>query len=790
MNYTDKVPDSKNPSEDQKKNGFFIESGKYFLEETRGKGTRTKELSNFVMQSVFHLNNGTNNSKRIIKIQRYTGETKFIEVYSSEMKLATFETILKSNRCTFIGGIENLNLIFSRLMDEESEAFYIDVLGYIPEHNIYAFADSIITQSNLVEKVNELGIIYDTKENKSYYLPSFGIANINDASHDTNRLYSFRPGNLTFQNWAKYYFQSFESNGIIGILFLILSIFRDIVFNQLGSFPFLFLFGDFGTGKTSFVEFLLAVFGKDTIGVALNNATITALSRIVSPRFNSLFYFKEYTSDTDESAQDFILTAYDGAGRTTGVKSNDNRTQSLVIKSAIILDGNELPVEKSAVLSRMILAFFQKQNFSNEQKEAFDKLKDEAEFGLGNVLLNILKHRDLFAKQFKPTFSQILKDLKYSGDFSNFHERMLKHMALLLTPVKIEGYVITAKPPNPIYDAGAAPVREYYGTGFHDLTDIFKYISIIKETNLHIHLIKNDKLKKTGTYLKYRLKKGLKVAVTPFKGDITFEFDSRLKKWPGNEKTPYWFKKIENIEAAKTWLIEKVLQPCVEKEVDILVLPELTVDEKLIVFFKDWLKTNNRERVSSGNGGLLLVAAGTFHFLGQDKKRLNVATVLNHAGEVVWMQNKIKRFSLDASDIKKKPDLKELLKISSAGGCECIDETDTICCADTPVGRISVCICIDFFHREHLEAYRQSGINIFLVPAMTPRNIRFLKTAGLLAGNNLAAAFVSNSGYAAKKENSSIHKDGASFYFLPRKGERGVFAVGEDSDLLIFDMKS
>ncbi|NQU53002.1 MAG: DUF927 domain-containing protein [Bacteroidetes bacterium] len=437
MDYTDKIPDSKNPSEDQKKNGFFIENGKYFLEETRGKGTRTKELSNFVMQSVFHLNNGTNNSKRIIKIQRYTGETNFIEVYSSEMKLATFETILKSNRCTFIGGTENLNLIFSRLMDDESEAFYIDVLGYIPEHNIYAFADSVITQSNQVEKVNELGIISDTNENKSYYLPSFGIANINDASHDTNRLYSFRPGNLTFESWAKYYFQSFESNGIIGILFLILSVFRDIVFNQVGFFPFLFLHGDYGTGKTSFVERLLSVFGKDTIGTALNNATITALSRIVSTRLNSLFYFKEYTSDTEENAQDFILTAYDGAGRTTGVKSNDNRTQSLVIKSGIILDGNELPVEKSAVFSRMILASFEKQNFSDEQKEAFDTLKNEAEIGLGNVLLDILKHREYFAANFKEIYSENLKDLKQSEISKNLRERMLNHVALLLTPAKL-----------------------------------------------------------------------------------------------------------------------------------------------------------------------------------------------------------------------------------------------------------------------------------------------------------------------------------------------------------------
>lgn len=445
MDHLSKIPDSKSPDDDLKKYGYFIQKGKFCVFKSRnGKGNNESiELSNFVMRSLYNLNNGTNNSKRILVIQRYTSEISVIEISSSEMKKETFETILKSIRCTFLGFADKLNLIFARLMDAESEAIFIDVLGWIPEYEIYAFADSIFSKYNKLLTVNNLGIVTETIkktkpiEERNFYLPAFGIANIKDVGLDNTRLYSFRPGKLNFKSWAKYYYESFESNGTVGILFFILSVFRDIVFDQVRFFPFLFLFGEAGTGKTSFVERLLSIFGKDTIGVALNNSTITGLSRIVSTRNNSIFYLKEYTSDTDEKATDFILNAYDGAGRTTGIKSNDNRTQSIVIKSGIIFDGNNLPVEKSAVFSRMILLNHEKQKFSHEQTVAFDRLKQEAEFGLGNVLLEILKERDFFAKNFKRVYSENLIELKESDGSKKFTDRMLNHVALLLTPAKL-----------------------------------------------------------------------------------------------------------------------------------------------------------------------------------------------------------------------------------------------------------------------------------------------------------------------------------------------------------------
>jgi hypothetical protein len=184
------------------------------------------------------------------------------------------------------------------------------------------------------------------------------------------------------------------------------------------------------------VEFLLRPFGKDYIGIPLNNATQVALSRTIASRNNSIHYLKEYTNETDDANQDLILTAYDGSGRSTGVKSNDNRTRKANVKSAIIFDGNQLPTQKAAVLSRMVLLNFENNQFSDIQREAFSQLEKCQDKGFGNVLTDILKHREYFRLNFKNNFDEIINELKKSKKY-DFAERTLKHVALILTPVKL-----------------------------------------------------------------------------------------------------------------------------------------------------------------------------------------------------------------------------------------------------------------------------------------------------------------------------------------------------------------
>lgn len=157
---------------------------------------------------------------------------------------------------------------------------------------------------------------------------------------------------------------------------------------------------------------------------------------------------------------------------------------------------------------------------------------------------------------------------------------------------------------------------------------------------------------------------------------------------------------------------------------------------------------------------------------------------------MLWAQDKLKRFSLDRNDVKHNPELKEILKISDAGGYEHIHETDTFCCVDMSIGRVSVCICMDYFHGKHTESLKQSGVNVFLIPAMTAKNIQFKQTAWGFGNTNLASSFFANSAYlAARERDGSVSEKGASFFYIPSRKNAYKYATGEHSELLILSLE-
>jgi len=432
------------PIPNRKKYGFYEEDGRYKTEHKNGSFS----ISNFRMKSLYHLIDGSNNTTRIVCLSRKKSSTKkeeeeerfLLEIASSELNLNEFEKIAKSHRCTFLGNTLNFKQVCEFLMDNEEDAIKLETLGYNKVYNVYVFADSIINRENEIKYIDDFGIIKDAGQ--TFYLPSFSYTRLNNAEYARERLYAFRPGNLNFAQWSNLFYRAYGINGGIGIQFTILSLFREVVFNYVNFFPFLFLFGDWGTGKSSYVKTLLNLIGKDSKGTSLKNSTSTALSRLVNQRVNSIFYFTEYTNKIDERTENFILTAYDGSGRNIGLSTTDNRTKSFDVSSAVIFDGNELPSTNAAMFSRMISLSFEKKSFSDEEIIAFKRLEAETFYGFGNVLKEIVSHREHFRKNFKANFDKVFEELrklqvsKDNEEINNLSERSLKHIALILTPYK------------------------------------------------------------------------------------------------------------------------------------------------------------------------------------------------------------------------------------------------------------------------------------------------------------------------------------------------------------------
>jgi hypothetical protein len=119
-------------------------------------------------------------------------------------------------------------------------------------------------------------------------------------------------------------------------------------------------------------------------------------------------------------------------------KSNDNKTITLEITSGCMVDGNELPTSEAALFARMIVLNFEDNKFSKESTEAYKTLLEHRDKGFCQVTRELLKYRSHIEEKFKKVFEDTFYEVKSSLTKENeISDRQLRHIALLLAPVKL-----------------------------------------------------------------------------------------------------------------------------------------------------------------------------------------------------------------------------------------------------------------------------------------------------------------------------------------------------------------
>ncbi len=438
---------SENIDDDIKKYGCYVKDGQYCIKEKTKSGKDLPYiLSNFTMKILFHFVDGSQNTLRLILLQRKTGTQSIIKVLSSELKKESFETILKSFNCSFLGNGYQLNRLIAGLMDDnKTEAIVIETLGYSPHYDMYCFSNGLYINDKFLE-CDSIGII--EHEDKIYYLPSASELNKSDDPDKPDpyieqRKFKYIPGRIDFSKWSKLVYQAYDLNGSIGICFLINSLFRDIIFKELGFFPFLFMFGSQGVGKTTFNDSFLKLFGLGVTGKSIDTSTEKSIARSCSQKRNALVFLKEYPKRLIPVKVGLFKNGYDGVAYSIAQKTHDNKTLDFYFESGINIDGNSMPTNEAPLFDRFIILSFSGESFTDESENAYHKLIDESYHGFGKVLLDILKHREFYKEHFRTGYRDVYNQLKNDKlefeevKISTLPERNIKHIAFLLTPYRI-----------------------------------------------------------------------------------------------------------------------------------------------------------------------------------------------------------------------------------------------------------------------------------------------------------------------------------------------------------------
>lgn len=426
------VPQSEKPEEDADNFGHYVKGNKIIFVKSRGKAKAEQRVSNFAFSLDYQFDDGSENNTYLLKwANANTGQRGTIEINDEELSnLTAFKKRLNQKGCTFTGGSMELGMILERLHLLKQYARKIDILGQDADNDIYYFANGILKDGDFIQ-VNKFGLV---QAKELVYLPYYAEANKNNNKFDGGRAFLYTPNpQANAEIILSLLYKAYGINGLISAIFTCSALFRDVIINSTGFFPYLFIFGEAGTGKTTLINFLLSFFGRDIKGVSVSGgSSLKGVARSFSQRRNSIIYLKEYTNNIDREFDSLLKVVYDGQAYTTAQTDNSNETNTRAVNSAIIIDGNELPTNNDAVFSRVILAELRSTKFTEEQTAAHEKLLDLQQNTFTDTTRQLLRLRPDFIEKFEGFYNKSKKELRQATEIE-LSDRTRNHGAMMLS---------------------------------------------------------------------------------------------------------------------------------------------------------------------------------------------------------------------------------------------------------------------------------------------------------------------------------------------------------------------
>jgi len=132
------------------------------------------------------------------------------------------------------------------------------------------------------------------------------------------------------------------------------SMFRDLIIENAGAFPILFIGGEKSGGKTSLCRMLTSFTGTRNFEINMNSSTKVGIMRSMAYMSNLPVYIDEYRKDRSAFDMNSIFrSAYNNQGAVKGTTESKTQIVRNQIRSSLIMSGEASP-DDSGLLSRCI----------------------------------------------------------------------------------------------------------------------------------------------------------------------------------------------------------------------------------------------------------------------------------------------------------------------------------------------------------------------------------------------------------------------------------------------------
>ena len=189
--------------------------------------------------------------------------------------------------------------------------------------------------------------------------------------------------------------KSFGGKGLLALGFWIASVYSAPIFNYYHKFPFISLYGEAGTGKSTFTRILnRAINFIDTEGFGINKSTSTkAIERTLSQLSSMCMSLAEWTDQT-KFTEDHTLNLY---GRlplySIAARTQDKTVLNFPFRCSIAFVMNTEPFSKAETKERVLSVRFRQSDNSPDSLAAMKRLQAIPRAKLATIGDQLLKNR-------------------------------------------------------------------------------------------------------------------------------------------------------------------------------------------------------------------------------------------------------------------------------------------------------------------------------------------------------------------------------------------------------------
>lgn len=437
----DKLPKGVN-EEEYKKFGFYEHGGCYHSLTAKGSGA----VSNFTLEILYHVKTASEEAYRLMRIRNIHGYETELNLNTDDfVALASFrKKIARRGNFLWYGTEADLTRLQDKLQRSEKTTKHIEVLGYQPRGNFYAFANGIFSldsESDYTKRfhpVDDYGIV--NFDNKHYFIPALSKMYLDQEDLFIGyRKFRLIDGKVTLQEWFRVFDVVYGNNGRIGFMFYVAALFSNSIFKALSRrFPILNLYGHKGSGKGTFGESIKYLFGEPQDSIMLSGSTTpVGFSRSFAQFRNGIVLVDEYKNSINPKIIENLKSIYDRQGYKRGKKDHSFETNTVPVYSAMILAGQHMPTIETALFERLIMLTFSGSSRTAERKKYFGKLKKLQEQGISHITGYLLRYSELFNTHFYETHLACNKELTEALQIPEVSDRFIDNYSSLLTTCKL-----------------------------------------------------------------------------------------------------------------------------------------------------------------------------------------------------------------------------------------------------------------------------------------------------------------------------------------------------------------